>query len=236
MFISNSSHAASYIQTHLKISTQRSRIIYNAIQLQQPQFSPQEWHSNLRIAPESIVVCMLANLTKQKDHTTLLHAWKLVHSELATKGLPHVLLLAGRFGPTTQKVKALACDLALEGNVLFLSQVNDVSGLLSIVDLGVLSSFSEGCPNGVLECMAAGIPVVGTDLPGIREALGAKGFSYLSLKGDASSLAQKIIDLSLDREKREELGRDNMERIAKHFSPEIIYSQFLNAISHVMRG
>src|SRR2546426_8921983 len=89
-------------------------------------------------------------------------------------------------------MRALARELNLGRSVRFLGPVDDVPGLLSAVDLAVLSSTSEGCPNAVLECMASGLPVVATDIPGIRKAVGPSGYNYLAPPDDARSFAERI--------------------------------------------
>jgi glycosyltransferase involved in cell wall biosynthesis len=88
------------------------------------------------------------------------------------------------------------------------------------VDLGIFSSRKEGCPNGVLECMAASLAVTGTDIPGIREAVGETGYPWLAPPGDAEALARHILTLARDTNLRERLGDLNRQRIVEHFTPE----------------
>ncbi len=106
-----------------------------------------------------------------------------------------VLVLAGRDGGRMNALKQRAFDLGLSGaDIRFPGQVDDVPGLLAASDLGVFSSRAEGCPNGVLECMAAGLPIVATDIPGIREAVG-DDYEWLAPAGDADAFARRVIAL-----------------------------------------
>ena len=104
-------------------------------------------------------------------------------------------------------------------SVRFLGQVRDVSGLLQSVDLGLFASPIEGSPNAVLECMAAGLAVVGTDIPGIREAVGPDGAPYLAPPEDADRFAELVLLLARDAERRAQAGRANRRRIENCFSP-----------------
>src|SRR5205085_3817786 len=135
---------------------------------------------------------------------------------LETLNRKAVLVLAGAFFETHLNLKALAYDLDLGKSVRFLGGVKDVSGLLSAVDVGVHSSVNEGVPNGVLECMAAGLAVVGTDYPGIREAVGS-GHDFLAPPFDVEALAERLIKLALDRDARERAGQANRIRIETDF-------------------
>jgi glycosyltransferase involved in cell wall biosynthesis len=179
---------------------------------------------------------MVANLQRFKDHITLLKAWRVVVDRLASEGREAVLLLAGRFDDTPLNLKALAYDLELGRSVRFLGSVKDVSGLLGAVDLGVHSSVNEGCPNGVLECMAAGLAVAGTDYPGILEAVGAEGYAHLAPPGDAEALAERIIKLALDPTARRAAGSANRLRIENEFPPWNMYQKVLSVIAEGLRG
>jgi glycosyltransferase involved in cell wall biosynthesis len=171
---------------------------------------------------------VVANLQKNKDHETLLRAWRIACDRLGAPlarqagegpGVRALLVLAGRLDAPAA-IQGLIGELQLDQSVRLLGEVDDVSGLLSAADLGVLSSRSEGCPNGVLESMAAGLAVVATDCPGIREAVGGAGTPWLAPAGDAEAMAERILRLAADAELRAQLGAANRQRIASEFTRE----------------
>jgi len=98
--------------------------------------------------------------------------------------------------------------------------VEDISGLLFAADLGVFSSRLEGCPNGVLESMAAGLAVVATDCPGIREAVGDEALPWLVPPGDPETMAAKLLELAEHPDLRAELAIQNRQRIESEFTLE----------------
>ena len=102
------------------------------------------------------------------------------------------LVLAGAPLFTFSDVKRLAEETGVSETVRFPGQVKDISGLLHACDIGVLISKHEGLPNAVLEYMAAGLPVIATDLPGNREALGNNAENQLCKLMDSADLALKI--------------------------------------------
>jgi glycosyltransferase involved in cell wall biosynthesis len=161
---------------------------------------------------------MVANVHALKDHVTLLHAWRNVVSEFERQQRRALLVLAGRHYGAYESVASLAAELNLNGAVRFTGYVSDVSGLLNASDVSVFSSRSEGCPNAVLESMAAGLPVAATDVPGIREVVGPTGAQFLTPAGDAASLAAVLLQLEKDAELRARAGAQNRERIRTHYN------------------
>ena len=212
-FTSNSQHGADFLINKLNVSPDRVQVVRNAIQLPAAKSDRATWRRKLRLRDEEFVAVMIANLHILKDHATLIRAWQTV-----TSNRPATLLLAGRDDGLENALKLQAFDLGLSGQVKFLGAVEDIAGLLSACDLGVLSSPSEGSPNGILECMSAGLPVVGTDVPGIREAVGAEGSLFLAPAKDAEALAAKILTLADNQPLRRQLGDLNRRRIQTTFS------------------
>jgi len=218
-FIANSDHVAKYLTAELRAEPGRVRTVPNGIELAEPASDRKAWRDRLGVEADAFVACMVANLNENKDQATLVRAWRIVVDRMAELGRPAVLVLAGRLGPTHQALKALAFDLRLGGSVIFLGQVNDIPGLLNAVDLGVFSSHSEGSPNGVLECMGAGLPVVATDIPGIREALGIDSEALLVPVANPEAMADAILKMSAEAGVRRRLGDANRRRAREDFNP-----------------
>lgn len=218
--LSNSRHAAEMLIEKFDLDRSRVRVIYNGVRPEAPQAAREEWRERLELDSKYFVACMVANLHAFKDHDTLLRAWRIVLDRRGATAKDAMLLLAGLHNETSQSLQELAAELELGANLRFLGGVKDVSGLLGAIDLGVFSSRCEGVPNGVLECMAEGLAVAGTDIPGIREALGPGSERFLAPPGDAEILAERILELWNDADLRREVGRANRERIESVFTPE----------------
>jgi glycosyltransferase involved in cell wall biosynthesis len=239
LFISNSQAGANFLTDKLGAKSERVHVIHNGVTLAPVKADRDDWRRELALTDDSFLACMVANLTQYKDHDTLLRAWRLVVDALAREGRSAVLLLAGRLDSsdsTHHSVKALAYDLDLGKSVRFLGQVLDLSGLLGAIEIGVFSSRSEGSPNGVLECMAAGLAVAGTDIIGISEAVGPSGQPYLAPPGDAESLADRILKLAADPALRARLGAANRLRIETEFSPKRMCEQVLALMVEGLQG
>lgn len=231
VFVSNSEVGAEHLVARFGLARDRIQVVRNAVRLPAPVASRDEWRARLRLPPDCFVACMVANVTPLKDHVTLLRAWRIVLDGLSDEKPNPVLLLAGRLDDATP-AKALAFDLELGKSVRFLGSVDDISGLLNAVDLGVFSSQLEGCPNGLLECMAAGLAVVASDIPGIREAVGAELTASLAPPGDFEAFAARILKLVYSADLRDKFAAANEERIAREFDPERSWREMARVVAN----
>jgi glycosyltransferase involved in cell wall biosynthesis len=214
------------------------RVIHNGIELAPAKADRMVWRQQLQITSECFVATMVANLTLYKDHATLLKAWRQVVNSLEAQGRSAVLLLAGRLDSgdsTHHQMKSLAYDLHLGHTVRFLGNTDDISGLLSASDLCVFSSRSESSPNGVLESMAAGLAIAGTDNSGIRAAVGPDGIEFLAPEGDAEALADRILRLANRPELRTSLGQANRRRIQNDYSPQRMFAQSIAVMTEALQ-
>jgi glycosyltransferase involved in cell wall biosynthesis len=151
----------------------------------------------MRARPEAEPARMVsvARFERPKDHATLLKAVARLKSRQWT------LELAGN-GPLEPESRRLAGELGIGERVRFLGYVADAAEALSRAQIFVLSSRSEGFPRSVLEAMRAGLPVVASDVGGIRET----GAARLVEAGDAAALAAELEALIGDPAVRKRLG------------------------------
>ncbi len=218
--ICNARHLAKALLDTYALDPKKVRIIANGVELPQPAQSRAEWRARLGVSQEAFLAIMVANLSEFKDHEILIRAWRLVINQQVMGGQNAKLLLAGKNFGTEPRLKLLVSELNLVEDVLFLGQVEDVSGLLQSVDLGVYSSKSEGSPNGVLECMQAGLAIATTNFTGIKEVLGKDQIPWVSAQNDVEQFAQNILTLQQDIVLRERLGKYNQARIMQEYSLE----------------
>jgi glycosyltransferase involved in cell wall biosynthesis len=220
-FVSNSSQGADFLERTLDVDPERIRIIRNGVEISKHATDVPAWRTALEVSESSFLACMVGNLHQGKDHVTLIKAWQQVVKQLTTMNLNAVLLLAGRFDSTDRSLKQLSEDLGVNEHVRFLGVVKDVAGLLRSVDVGILTSpFNnyEGCPNAVLEYMASGLAVIGTDIPGIRDVVDVSTHPFLVPIGDVDSLSERIIQLAVNPELRIRLGEANRQRAVTEFN------------------
>ena len=235
MFISNSLAGIEVLERTYNMHGRKVWLIPNGVVLNGAKSDRVAWRKRLGVEEDTFLGVMLAHLHSFKDHYTLLKAWRLFIDNLHDSGKAPQLLFAGRLEDTHLALKALAFDLDLGGYVKFLGPIDDIGGLLNAVDLGVHSSYKEGCPNGVLECMAGGLAVVGTDILGIREALGSYNAMHLVPIKDEKSLADKLMMFYKNEEYRIEIGKLNKKRVEESFSVDKMLNATVSVIGKFLR-
>ena len=123
-------------------------------------------------------IIMVARFAAQKDQLSLVRA-------LAGVDAPCRVLFVGD-GPTLPAVKAETARLGLGRRVSFLGERLDVPALLASAHVFALTTHYEGFPISVLEAMRAALPVIATDVGGVREAIEDGVSGYLIRHGDAA--------------------------------------------------
>ena len=173
--------------------------------------------TELGVAPDALLLILVANLIPYKGHADLLDALSILRDRLPADWR---LLCVGRDDGIGADLRARAADLVLDGHVHWLGQRHDVPALLAAADLGLLCSHEEGFSNAILEAMAAGLPLVVTAAGGNGEAVldGETGFVVPVQAPDA--LAAAIAKLAEDGELRARFGTAGRARIERHFTIE----------------
>lgn len=137
------------------------------------------------------------------------------------------LLLAGE-GSRLDDLKALARQMGIWEKVSFLGKRSDLHNIYPILDVFVLSSFTEGISVSLLEAMSHGIPAVVTNVGGNPEIAIDGETGFLVPSNDDKAMAEKIQALLKDRSLAEKLGSNGRNRAREHFSFSGMMDKYLN--------
>ena len=168
-----------------------------------------------------LIATCVANLRPVKDHPLLFDAC----ARLWRQGMEFLLLLAGG-GPEEKELRARAVREGYEGRIRFLGLVKEIPAVLAASDVFVLASHSEGLPRSLMEAMAAGLPVVATDVGGVCELMVHEETGLLVPKGDSGGFARAIGRLLNDAGQRRSMGRAGQKRIEEAFHIRIAARRF----------
>jgi glycosyltransferase involved in cell wall biosynthesis len=171
--------------------------------------------SEFGLGADDVLIVTVARLVWFKGLHELLDAAALV---LARFG--NVRFLIAGSGPQHDELEAKARALKIGDRVILAGERRDVPGILAAADIFALSSVSEGLPISILEAMAAGAPVVATDVGGIAELVEDGTSGYLAPKRDPTAFAERLCLLVSDAALRRSFGASGRARALAAFSPE----------------
>ena len=128
-------------------------------------------------------------------------------------------------GPLRESLKHLTCRLGVSLEVLFPGHLPDLPGLLPGIDVLVNPSLSEEMPNIVLECMAAGVPIVATDVGGVKEMAGESECPAIIAAGDSAAIARAVIGVVADPERAKRMASAGCKRVRDAYAPARQHAQ-----------
>ena len=175
----------------------------------------------LGIAGAEHVIGIVARLSADKDHKSLLEAYALI----LAKRTDITLLIVGD-GPLKNELLHKSTELNLGPKVVFLGDRLDVPEILKVLDLFVLSSVTEGLAVTLLEAMASDLPIVATEVGGNPEVVVHDETGIIVPPQNPARLAEAMNWMIDHREEAARMGRRGKERVIEHFSIEAMVRQY----------
>ncbi len=189
----------------------------------------------LGLGPRDVVFVCVARFAPQKAHDVLLRAfslclgrWRAAGRTAGTGGEPRLLLVGGDpFGAGRERAERQARDLGLSSEVVFAGIRRDLPQLLGLSDAFVLASLWEGLGLVFLEAMAAGLPVLATQVSAVPEVVVPGETGLLVPSADPESLAGGFLRLAGDPSLRARMGAAGRERVRRQFGLERMLEETL---------
>lgn len=215
LVIYNSTEALNYEKSLYRLPERKTKVILNGVDT--GEFSPLCAEDRSRVLGISVpenhkVIGTAASLTDRKNLTMFLDSAKAMLKMDA--GL--FFVLAGE-GDREKELKGYATSLGIDGSVHFAGRRNDMPSLLGCFDAFWLTSREEGTPNSILEAMAAGVPVIATDVGGNREIIEHHVNGYLVPLNDVGRMAELTIKVLGNRPEREKVVANALETVRGKF-------------------
>lgn len=208
-------------------SPNKIKVIYNGID--HHLFSPKEKPNHLKNTP---TVVALARIFELKDILTMIKS-----CEVVKRKIPNVQYLV--YGDDkavpeyTAECNALIKELKLEDNFKLMGPKSNPHLLFCEGDVSILTSISEGFPYTVIEAMSCGIPVIATDVGGVKEALDEQS-GFLCKPKDAQEIGNKVITLLQNPTLRNKMSLHARQRVIDNFTLDKFISAYENAFEEVL--
>ncbi|WP_019415898.1 glycosyltransferase family 4 protein [Paenisporosarcina sp. TG20] len=176
-----------------------------------------------------INILMVARFDVPKRQLSLIKACeKLIH-------LPWFLSFVGD-GGQLEKTQEYVNANHLHDRVIFYGAMKSIEIPLSKAEIFVLISDYEGLPLCILEAMQAGLPIIATDVGGVKEAVSNSGNGFLIPKGDEASLLHQLKNLLTDVSLREAMGTRSKLLYNEKFTFERMYVQTMQVYEKVLQN
>ncbi|HYK73387.1 MAG TPA: glycosyltransferase family 4 protein, partial [Pseudoneobacillus sp.] len=203
------------------------KTIYNGIEFTTQTAKPLE-RATLNLKEDDLVITMVARLHPIKGHELVFEALKQLNKQDVK------LLLVGD-GPIKDELIQKAKDFAVDKQFIFLGFRQDVDAIYAASNLGLLASYSESFPLALLEAANQHIPLITTDVGGVRELVKEAETGWIVPTGDSTELAVAF-SKAYDAAKNGELtvmGEKLYQHASTHFSLEQLYKETLQTYEKV---
>jgi glycosyltransferase involved in cell wall biosynthesis len=198
----------------------RTKAIYTGVEI-----------SEIATTPDGMTIGTAGRLLPIKGIIYLIRAMSILHSEF-----PQLRLEIAGSGSDHPNLLKEVTALGLEGSVTFSGWLTDMKPAFSSWQIFIQPSLEEGLPVAVLEAMAAGLPVIASDVGGIPEVVENGVTGKLVPPADPTALADCLRQMLLQPEATRKLGKAGALRVCQHFSSQRmvneitqIYDELLNA-------
>ncbi len=177
------------------------------------------------------VVGTVARLNSIKNQAMLIRAFARARRSVADA---HLLMVGD--GDERANLQQLAHSHQVGEAVHFTGEQTDVPHWLACMNVFALSSLSEGMPMTLLEAMAAGLPILTTDVGGINEMLHRDTEALMTDRDDEAGFAKALTRLLTDVDVRQRLGRSGRARLERDFSLDVIGERYLAIYRQMLDG
>jgi glycosyltransferase involved in cell wall biosynthesis len=177
------------------------------------------WRQAFGLGPGDFVIGHVANFRRNKNHMFLLRAFR----ELVSRRDHVRLVLVGQGFPgdpdnSEQEIKDYISAHQLDTRVRLAGYRPNVQELLQMMDVFCLVSYKEGLPLSVIEAMASGLPVIGTDIEGIRSVISPEINGLMVAPDDVRGLTRTLERLIDDAALRERMGAASRRITTEQYS------------------
>ena len=176
-----------------------------------------EWRRELDLRDGDRVVGIVASLLPIKDHATLLRSASILRTRW-----PELRIVVVGDGPMRSSLETLAESLGVSGLVRFAGLRPQTPSFHHLFEISVLCSTSEGFPNTLVEAMAAGKPIVATDVGGVRDAVRHEENGLLVAAQDPEALSVAIDVLLSNPERARDMGAWGLRRAREEFGARVV--------------
>ena len=232
-YLANSKAAARMAVENERVPQDKIKVIYNGLELEKFRDISFDMRNRQRsqwgIAEDEILVGSVANLRNIKNLDFLIK-----YAAILCKEFPQLKFVVVGEGPDREKLQKLIDNLAISSRFSLVGRFSDVLPCLAAFDIAVLCSKSESFSNSIIEYMAAGLPVVASNVGGIGEAIEHEKTGLLYEVTDEKEFRDHIRRLINNCEFAQKLGKNARNEAFSKYSVEKMITEYENLYEDFM--
>jgi glycosyltransferase involved in cell wall biosynthesis len=174
------------------------------------------------------IVGAAGRMVPQKDPLTFVRA-----AARLKQAIPEAIFVWCGDGELRAETERLAAQVNVP--LIVAGHQENSAAIMRAFDVFVLPSIYEGLPFALLEAMALGLPIVATDIIGIRDVLGQEAAGWLTAPQDAAALAVTIARAWSEQEEARRRARTAQQLVEARFSVEHMVQQHLALYEHILQ-
>lgn len=225
-------------KSSLKVMQKKTIVVYNGVDLSEIKMSGSgKLRRQYKISKDSFLIGIFSRIEPWKGQHIVI---KSIHPILQRSKNVKLMIFGNHYTNKGKKyfeyLKSLVKDLEIENAVLFPGWIKNLNDVYNEFDLVILPSIDpEPLGRVVIEAMAAGRPVIATNLGGSRECILNNESGFLVKENDVSSMGDAILKILESKNLGNKLGNNGRERVEKIFNIKIIINQIENMYKNIVR-
>ncbi len=216
---------------HRIVPPSKAAVVRTGVDLRafHPQANAHRIREEIGLPQRHRIVGTVGAIVEQKGHRTFVEAAPLVIEEM-----PHTTFAIAGSGVLRQELEARVAELGLGRRFRFLGRRDDIPRVLATLDLFVMPSLWEGMPYALVEAMAVGVPVVGSDIPGIADIVQPQRTGRLAPPGDPVALAEAICTALTEDGVSAKMAQAGREVVMREHSRERMLTSLAGAYERLL--
>ena len=214
--LSNSKAVQKQLIEEESVSIEKTILIYNGVEEKRFLIGDKNsYRKELGFSSDQFIIVCVANLIPYKGHIDLIRGLSQIKNDLPYNWKA---LLIGRDSGIKSDLEIDIKKYNLEENILLIENCDEPAPFLLSADLGILASHEEGFSNAIIEMMAAGLPIIATNVGGNPEAIAHEKNGLLIRPCCPEDIAYSILRLSKDVKLRQQFGEENYQTFSKNYT------------------
>jgi len=215
------------------VALEKISIIPNGINITRftQRYDVDEVRMQLGVPAHYKVIGTVGRLSVEKGHIILIEAARKI-----LKKFPSTFFLIVGDGLLREELHQKTVNLAIGDHFLFTGLIDDVPKILSIIDLFVLPSLTEGLPMALLEAMAAKKPVIASAVGSIPQLIIHNKTGLLTQPADTEGLANSICELLQNQQKADQLAEAGYQTIVDNYTSKIMARRYMDVYHRLLNS